>query len=74
MTDRKVSKMASYEVNDRIQITYRNFDLVTDKFLGHVTELATVTRIWPNQKTISIRTDSGKPFVRNIASSEIQKV
>lgn len=66
--------MTSYNLDDRVRITYRNFDLVTDKFLGHVTELATVTRIWPNQKSITVRTESGKTFVRNVASNEVTKV
>lgn len=62
-----------YELDDKVQITYRNFDIVTDKFLGHVTEFGTVIRVWPNQKTITIRTDSGKTFVRNVVSNEITK-
>lgn len=63
----------TYELDDKVKITYRNFDMVTDKFLGHVTEFATVTRVWPNQKTITVRTDSGKTFVRNVASNEVTK-
>lgn len=63
----------TYELDDKVKITYRNFDMITDKFLGHVTEFGTVTRVWPNQKTITVRTDSGKTFVRNVASNEVTK-
>jgi hypothetical protein len=63
-----------YVLNDRVQITYRNFDLVTDEYLGHVTEQGTVTRIWNNQKSITIRTVTGKTFVRKTSSPEVVKL
>jgi hypothetical protein len=65
--------MTSYELDSRVYITYRNFDLRTDEFLGWVSELGTVTRVWANGKTISIRTDSGKLFVRNVDSENISR-
>lgn len=65
---------ASYSLNDRVQITYRNFDLATDEMLGYVTEMGTITRVWTNQKTITIRTDSGKTYVRQIESENVKKV
>lgn len=65
---------ASYSLNDRVQITYRNFDLATDEMLGYVTEMGTITRVWTDQKTITIRTDSGKTYVRQIESENVKKV
>jgi hypothetical protein len=63
--------MVFYEIGDRVSLTYRNFDLKTDAFLGMATEYGTVTRVWRDGKTVTISTDSGKTFVRNVNSSEL---
>ena len=60
-----------YQLNDRVMIVYRDFDLVTDEFKGMVKIAGTVTRVWPNQKTVTILTDDGKTFVRNHNSPEV---
>jgi hypothetical protein len=54
-----------YEVLDRVKFRYRVFDLATDEFLGHTVEWATVTRVWNNDKYVTIVTDSGKTFTRD---------
>lgn len=65
--------MAKYEYADRVILEYRNFDLKTNEFLGKVRESGIVFRVWHNGYNISIRTDSGKVFVRHIDSKEVTK-
>ena len=65
--------MTNYNINDRIILEYRNFDLKTDEYLGRIREFGTVFRVWRNGYNISIRTDSGKVFVRHVDSKEIHK-
>lgn len=56
--------MAMYELNDRVMLVYRDYDLATDELKGLVKIAGTVTRVWPDQKTITIKTDDGKTFFR----------
>lgn len=63
----------TYSMGDRVVFTYRDFDLVTDEYKGTITVIAKVTRIWPNQKTITIRTADGKTFMRNVNSPDVRK-
>ena len=62
-----------YALNDRVVLTYQKFDLVTHEFLGHTDEFGTVFRVWTNGYNISIRTDSGKVFVRHVSSKGVVK-
>ena len=57
-----------YALNDRVVLTYQKFE-----FLGHTDEFGTVFRVWTNGYNISIRTDSGKVFVRHVSSKGVVK-
>jgi hypothetical protein len=63
-----------YQLNERVSFRYRNFNLATDEFLGYVTEPATVTRVWDNERYVTVVTDSGKTFTRVLESASIRKV
>jgi hypothetical protein len=68
MTDR------TFTEGDVVTIVYRIYDLTTNVLIGKTLEYGTVTRVWADGKTISIRTESGKLFMRNVASYEVVKV
>lgn len=61
-----------YQLNDRVIITYRTFNLATNEQTGITTEYGTITRVWANQKTITILTDSDKTYVRQIDSQSVK--
>jgi hypothetical protein len=63
----------TYEIGDRVVLTYNDFDLVTDEFKGKKTAIGIVTRIWPNQKTITIRINGKSTFVRSMDSPNVRK-
>lgn len=67
-----------YAEGDRVLFTYNNYDLVTNELLGTVTEIAKVIRIWPTARyakghNITLKTGSGKTFVRDARSKSVRK-
>ena len=57
-----------YDQNDRVMLVYRDYDLATDELKGIVQIAGTITRVWPDGKSVTIRTDDGKTFVRFMTS------
>jgi hypothetical protein len=71
--DTTKGKPMTYNVGDRVVLTYNDFDLVTDEFKGKKTAIGKVTRVWSNQKTITIRVNGKSIFVRSVDSPNVRK-
>lgn len=67
--------MADFNLGDMVKLTYNVYDLDTDQFLGKKVALAKVTRVWPNQKSVTLKlVETGSTFVRQTDSPTMEKV
>jgi len=63
-----------FEVDETVRFTYNAYNLLTNEFIGTVDVTATITRVWNSGKYVTLRTDTGKTFVRCIDSPSIERL